>query len=122
MTELFGKILNEIFDVLGFSEPERQKAREDFRKKFYLDLLMALENRLPLEDKDWLKQNIKTNLPDYKKIAGIKGRLRDLYLDEEIQRKGREVFKKILDDYKNFMSSRVDSEKISKLTNVINAF
>jgi|SRR3989338_323852 len=122
MIESFAQILNEIFDVLGFSDSERHKAREDFKKKFYYELLLALEEKLPQGDRDWLKNNMESDSLDHQKVLEMQEKIKTVYSSEEIQEKGHEVFKKITNNYKEFMLSHLTSEKATKLSEVVASF
>ncbi|MBI2065274.1 MAG: hypothetical protein HYT62_04435 [Candidatus Yanofskybacteria bacterium] len=117
----YTKILNEVFGVLGLSEQEKEMASESLKKKFFAELLVSLEERLPQSDRDWIAANINTQVIDQNAVAEIRQKIKHLYSREEITSKSHEVFNNLLARYVKFMTSRVGPDKSKKLEEVVSS-
>ncbi len=111
-------ILFKIYDVLGFSEEEKQRSLASFKNKFALDLMMALEGKLSKEQQDWLAANLKNKDADPEQAEILHDLIKELYSNEELDQVSHNVFKKILKSYVDYMSPKVGSEKVSKLAEI----
>ena len=67
----YKKVLSEIFDVLGFSEFEKEKATESFKKKLISDLFQSLKDKLPEDQQEWIKGQDKNTNPQDSHIPQI---------------------------------------------------
>ena len=116
----FKKILFEIFDILEFSEEEKQEALESFKKKLANDLFDSVKRELPQEQQSWIKDHMNSANSRDPKIAEIQNTIKNLYPQEVLYEKSRAVFKKILEEYINFMSRELDlgQEKTARLREI----
>lgn len=116
----FKQILFEIFDVLGFSDTEKSKATESFKKKLAPELLKELRGKLPQEQQTWIDElQTQSPSPTDPKILQIQNTISQLYSEEELNERSKTVFKRILKDYIVFMSSGLEPEQVSKLNDIL---
>lgn len=114
MDQKYSEVLSEVFDVLGFTEPEAKHAMESFKKKLAFEILKSLEAELPQDQKEWLSKNT-TAEPNDPKILEIQSSVKGLYSSQALFEKSRPIFKKLLENYIEFMSSDLNPEEVSKL-------
>ena len=117
----FKKILWQVFDVLGFLEPEREKALNGFKNKFASQLLMEFQDCLSGEQRQWIadvtvKKEYDKSDP---KIQQIQQAIDSTYPKEKMDKVSKEVFKKILASYVVFMSQKLP-DKAEKLNTILN--
>lgn len=117
----FKQILLQVFDVLGFSDTEKEKALESFKKKLAAELLNSMKDKLSAEQQEWVKnQSGGAGISqDDPKIAEIQQTIRGLYSEEELHQKSKEIFRKLLREYVQFMSSGLEADSVSKLNNLL---
>ena len=119
MTGEYKKILFEIFDVLGLSEPEKNKAADVFKKKLAADLIESIKGELPEDEQRWISEVMPTSSdPTDPKVAEIKNKIAELFSENDLYERSRPVFKKIVFDYVDFMSDGLDQEKIDKMKEI----
>ena len=118
----YKKVLSEIFDVLGFSEFEKEKATESFKKKLISDLFQSLKDKLPEDQQEWIKGQDKNTNPQDSHIPQIQETIRNMYSEEELHNRSREVFRLILKDYVNSMSKKIEHEKAKQLDQIVESF
>ncbi len=111
----FKQILYEIFDVLGLSDQEKERANDIFKKKLAADLLASVQSELPQEDQQWIASQMSHPNPADPKIAEVKARIGGLFSETALYDRSRIVFKKIVADYVKFMSEGLEEEKASKI-------
>ena len=118
---VYKKTLFEIFDVLEFSEEEKQEALESFKKKLANDLFDSVKNALPQAEQDWIKSHAASVNPHDPKVAEIRDEIKSLYPKEEWYEKSRVSFKKILEEYVDFMSRdlNLDENKTAQLRKIV---
>ncbi len=112
----YKKILEEIFDILGFSVAEKAQALETFKKKMAFELLKSIEKELPQEQQDWLADP-KMNQAD-PRLPEIQKMIQGMYSEEQLYEKSRSIFKTMLDDYIDFMAEKLDPEETQKLKEI----
>lgn len=102
----FKRILFEIFDELGFLEQEKQAALGSFKKKLAGSLFEAVRGALSEEEKEWVLSHADSGLfdPADSKVSEIRESIKGLYTEEALQEKSRQLFKKIVVGYVDFMS------------------
>lgn len=116
----FKQILLEIFDILGFSDTEKGKATENFKKRLAFELLKEVRVKLPQEQQAWIDElQTQSPSPTDPKILQLQNTISQLYSEEELHERSKAVFKRILNDYVVFMSSGLEPEKVSKLNDVL---
>ncbi len=114
----YKNILLEIFDVLSFSDTEKEEALLTFKKKLAFELLKSIQGELPQSQQDWLaKQNQDMNDPMFLEIQKT---IKEMYSQEVLYDKSKPLFKKLVSDYVEFMSEGLDSESTSKLKEIVN--
>lgn len=115
----YKKILFEVFDVLGFSDTEKEKAIESFKKKLAFELYGLIQGELPQEQRSWIEE-FKTSSPlsTDPKVLEIQNTISQLYSQEELHKKLTGILKGVLEDYINFMSSGLEPEKTSRLNDL----
>ena len=120
----FKKILFETFDVLEFSEEEKQEALESFKKKLANVLLNSVRGELPDEQQSWIKDHMTSASSGDSKIAEIQNSIRALYSLGALHEQSRTAFKKILKEYIDFMSKNLDlkQEQTAKLREIVGKF
>ena len=118
---VYKKILFEIFDVLEFSETEKQEALEGFKKKIAVSLLASAKKELSKGHQDWIENHAASVNPRDPKVAEIRDEIKSLYPKEEWYEKSRVSFKKILEEYVDFMSRdlNLDESKTAQLRKII---
>jgi len=120
----YKKVLLEIFDVLGYFEHEKEMALEGFKKKFANEMLKELHGILSEDQKKWLTQMIAVK--EYDKndpsFIGIQKTIDSTYTPEKLYELSRPVFKKIVNSYVSFVSSKITVEKAEKLNGILNKF
>lgn len=116
----YKNILFEMFDVLGFSGEEKEKALETFKKKLAFELLKEVQGELPQDQKEWLRQPA----PDMgdPKFAEIQNAIKSMYTSGQLHERAKPIFRKLLEDYVNFMSQDLNAEEISKLNGLLVKF
>lgn len=121
MKEEFKQILFEVFSVLGFSDAEKDKALESFKRKFAAELLNSMKDKFSVEQQEWINgQSGGSELKqDEPKFIEIQQTIKELYPEEELYQKSKEIFRKLLEDYVQFMSSDLESDKTSKLNDLL---
>ncbi len=117
----FKKTLFEIFEILEFSEEEKQEALESFKKKLANDLFDSVKMELHEEQQIWIKDHMTSANSRDPKIAEIQNAIRALYSAETIHEKSRRAFKRILEEYINFMYRELDlgQEKTARLREIV---
>lgn len=120
----YKKVLFEIFDVLGFFEPEKEKALEGFKKKFANELFNKLQHALSEDQRQWIAGVVAKKVYDKNdpKVNDIQKTIELAFSKDEFDKISRSVFKKILVSYVDFMSARVDTQKREKLKGTANNF
>ena len=109
----YKKKLLAVFDVLGFSESEKNKALESFKRKLAFELLKSIEPQLPPDQQEWMRQaapNIQE--PKFKEIQQT---IASMYSEEELYQRSQPIFKTMLDDYIVFMSRGLDPGVVDRL-------
>lgn len=118
----FKKILFEIFGELGFTEQEKQMALGSFKKKLAGSLFEAVRGALSEEEKEWVLNYADSGLfdPADSKVSEIRESIKGFYAEEALQEKSRQLFKKIVVDYVDFMSRelRLDQGKRGRLEKI----
>ena len=113
----YKNILVEIFEVLGFSDAEKEEALQTLKKKLAFELLKSIQGELPQNQQDWLVSgNGDINDPVFSEIQKT---IQEMYGQEVLLEKSKPVFKKLVVDYVEFMSEGLDSESTAKLKEVI---
>lgn len=117
----FKQILFEVFGVLGFSDAEKEKALESFKRKLAAELLNSVKDKLPAEQQEWINgQSGGSELKqDDPKFIEIQQTVKDLYSEDELYQKSKEIFRKILQEYIQFMFSGLEPDKTSKLNDLL---
>lgn len=116
----FKQILFEIFTILGLSEEEKVGALESFKGKFVLVFLNSIKSNLSQENQEWIDKNNGTDFnQDDPKIAEIQQAIKNLYPEDQLYQKTKEVFRTVLKDYVQFMSSDIEPEKVTQLENIL---
>lgn len=118
----FKQILLEVFGVLGFSEAEKARALEDFKKKLAFGLMNSLKGELSLEQQKWIENQISGGIEISQndlKISEIQKAIQGLYSEEELYQKSKEIFRKMLQEYVQFMSSGLEADSASRLNGLI---
>ena|SRR3989338_8524084 len=116
----YKKVLFDIFDVLGFLEHEKEKALDGFKKKFANGMLIEIRGSLSENQQQWIaevavkKEYDKTN----PKIAEIQKTIESIYPKGKMDEISKKVFTAILTSYVDFMSQKVDPEKVEKLKKI----
>lgn len=102
----FKRILFEVFDELSFTEQEKQAALESFKKKLAGSLFEAVRGALSEEESAWVLSHADSGLfdPADSKVSEIRESIKELYAEEALQERSRQLFKKIVVDYVDFMS------------------
>lgn len=120
----YGKILWDVFDVLGFFDEEKEKALDGFKKKFANEMLKELQSSFSTEQHQWLAQTIAKKEYDKNdpKISDIQNTINSAYPKDKMDEMSSAVFKKILTSYINFMIPKVDPEKVEKLKRIAGSF
>lgn len=120
----FKKVLWEIFDVLGFFEHEKEKALEGFKRKFAGELLREMETSFTDDQRQWLDQVMTAGEYDknHPRVAEIQKAIDFSYPPDKLEELSRQVFKRILASYVDFMSQKVDSEKGEKIKQIAESF
>lgn len=114
----YKNILLEIFNVLGFSNTEKEEALQTFKKKIAFELLKSIQGELPQDQQDWLaKESQDMNDPVFSEIQKT---IQGMYSQEVLFDKSKPIFKKLVLDYIEFMSNGLDSESAAKLKEVVN--
>ena len=114
----YKNILMEIFGVLGFSDTEKEKALQTFKKKLAFELLKSIQGELPQNQKDWLvKESQDMNDPIFSEIQRT---IQEMYSQETLYDKSKPLFKKLVSDYVEFMSEGLDPESMAKLKEIVN--
>jgi len=119
----YKNILFDIFDVLGFSDAEKEKALGAFKKKLAFGLLNSIKGELPQDQREWLNQaSLSAGWagPDVQdpKFSEIQETIKNKYTKEQLYERTKPLFKKLLDDYVNFMSQGLSAEESSRLKEV----
>lgn len=120
--EEFKQILLGVFDVLGFSEAEKTKALEDFKKKLAFELMNLLKGELSSEQQEWIENQVNRGIEvgqSNSQIAEIQQTIQGLYSEEELYQKSKEIFRKMLQEYIQFMSSGLEADSVSKLDDLL---
>lgn len=106
---------------MGFSEEEKNKALESFKGKFALELLNSLKNDLPAEHQEWINgQSGNTGVSqDDPKVLEIQQAIKEMYPEDQLYEKSKEVFRHVLKDYIQFMSSDLEPDSVSKLDDLL---
>ena len=116
----YKKILFDIFDVLGFSESEKERVAGIFKKKLTSELLKAVQGELPEDEQKWINEVMPTSSdPTDPKVLEIKNKIGELFSENDLYDRSRLAFKKIVADYVNFMSKDLDQGKISKIEEIV---
>jgi len=116
----YKKILFDIFSVLEFTDSEKEKALETFKKKLAFELLNSIKSQLSQDQQDWLNRPA----PDVQdvKFAEIQQTVKSMHTEEEWQKITKPIFKNILEDYVAFMSQDLESDKVSRLKEISAGF
>lgn len=120
----YKKVLFEMFEVLGFSENEKEMALEGFKKKFANEMLVKLQTVLSEDQRNWIAQTIskKEYDRDDPRIREIQQTINLALEKEELDKLNRQVFKRILAGYVSFMSQKIDPGKASEIQKIAEAF
>ena len=116
----YKEILFEIFDELGFTEPEKQKALEGFKKKLASTLFDSVKVGLSWSEIDWADKHAGVFDPRDPKIIEMQKTIQKLYPKEALSEKGKVLFKKILAEYIDFMTRELNLglEKVFRLKSI----
>ena len=115
----FKKVLFDIFDVLDFSDAEKEKALETFKKKLAFELLKEVQGELPQDQQEWLSQ-ANPDIQD-QKFNEIQEIIKNKYTKEQLYERTKPLFKKLLEDYVAFMSQGISIEEAAKLREIAGA-
>lgn len=120
----FKQILFEVFGVLGFSDMEKDEALESFKRKFAAELLNSTKDKLTVEQQEWINGQSSSSGPAQgdSKFTEIQQAVKGLYPEEEFYQKSKDIFRKILQEYIQFMSSGLEPDSISKLNELLVRF
>ena len=118
----YKKILLEVFDVLGFSEAEKEEALMDIKKKFASEMLKAVQGGLPQEHQDWISNNLSNSEPDGTKAKEIHDAIKGIYTEEQLDKISHEIFGQILESYTSFMSKNLNADKIFEIDEIVSKF
>lgn len=117
----FKQILLDVFGVLGFSDAEKEKALENFKKKLAFEMMNSLKYELSAEQQEWIENpsgGVEVSKDDLK-ITEIQQTIQGLYSEEELYQKTKEIFRKILQKYIQFMSSDLEADSVSMLNGLL---
>jgi len=115
----FKKVLFDIFDVLDFSDAEKEKALETFKKKLAFELLKSVQGELSQDQQEWLSQaNPDIQDPKFKEIQET---IKNKYTKDQLYERTKLLFKKSLEDYVGFMSQDLGAEETTKLREIVGA-
>ncbi len=109
--------LFQVFDVLGFSDTEKEEALQTFKKKLAFELLKSLQEELPQNQQEWLV-NGGNDIND-PMFAEIHKTIQEKYSQEDLYEKTKPLFKKLVSDYIEFMSDGLEPESTAKLKGII---
>ncbi len=115
-------MLFEIFDILEFSDSEKNAALESFKKKLANELLKSIQGELPKDQQEWVKQQTPNSGANDQKALEIKDLIKNRYPEKELFAKSRPVFKRLLEDYAKFMSQDLSQEKTGQLKDLVEKF
>lgn len=119
MDHKYREVLREVYTILGFSDEKKDQAVEDFKKRFAFELLKSVQNELPQEQQDWLRENSNGTIsPSDPQVLAIQKTISEKYSSEELFAKSQPVFKKLLNDYIDFTSKDLNSDQISQLRDI----
>ncbi|OGM99037.1 MAG: hypothetical protein A2915_03725 [Candidatus Yanofskybacteria bacterium RIFCSPLOWO2_01_FULL_41_34] len=113
----YKNILFEIFDVLGFSDTEKEEALQTFKKKLAFELLKSIQGKLPQNQQNWLADG-KGDMND-PMFPEIQKTIQEMYGQEVLYEKTKPLFNKLVLDYVEFMSEGLDSESVTKLKDIV---
>ncbi len=120
MDEDSRKILTELFISLGFSEKEQKKALLDFEKKVATEILMSVHDKLSREQRDFLAKDArKITDPNDARLIPIKNDLKNLHSAEEYQKMSKEILRKLLPRYVDYMGQGMSEENSVRLRKII---
>ena len=116
----YKKILFEIFDVLGLSQDEKIGATDIFKKKLAAELLATIKPQLSSEYQQWIADHLREqpNASNPKALE-IKNKIAEMFPEKEFASMSRGAFKKLVQDYVNFMSEGLSSEKAAKIQEIV---
>lgn len=115
----YKNILVNIFDVLGFSDMEKEGALQTFKKKLAFELLKSIQGELPQNQQDWIVKG-SGDMTD-SVFSEIQKTIGEMYSQEVLYEKSKPLFKKLVLDYIEFMSEGLDPESTAKLKETTNS-
>jgi hypothetical protein len=120
MDEETKKVLAELFDALGFSADEKGKALLDFQKKVAAEILRSVQDKLPQEQRDFItKGGAASNDPSNPMVNTMRETLKGLYSVEEYRAKAKEILRKLLPVYTDYMAQGMSEEGASRLKRIV---
>ena len=117
MDEEVKRVLMELFDALGFSDAEKEKALLDFKKKVAAEILRSAEDKLSKEQRDFAKQ--KNADPNDPRMKALQDALKNLYTVDEYRAKGRDILRKLLPLYVDYMAQDMSEEERMRLAGIV---
>lgn len=120
----YKKILWEVFDVLDFFDHEKGKALEAFKRKFANQLLLEIKDSLSDEQRRWIDEAAEKKYYDKEdlRIGEIQKTIDFFYSKDKMDEVSTRVFKKILISYVDFMTQRVDAQRVEKINKIVSSF
>ena len=114
----YKNILFEIFEVLEFSDAEKEEATQTFKKKLAFELLKSIQGELPQNQQDWLVSGGQdTSDPMFQEVQKT---IQEMYGEEVLHGKSKPLFRKLVSDYVEFMADGLEPESVAKLEEVVN--
>ena len=120
ISEKYKNLLNEIFDVIGIPESGRDGALTSIKKKVAYGMYQSLKDKLPPDSQKWINEHVNdmTISPDSVEVQEIQKHI-NATPDEELLNLSLPIFKKVVTDYVDFMSEKLDPGKAPKLREIL---
>ena len=120
MDEAVKKVLMELFDALGFSDVEKNEAMLDFQKKVAAEILRFVQDKLPAEQRDFIAQGGTALNDSHNPMVGVvRETLKGLYTVEEYRAKAKEILRKLLPVYVDYMAQDMSEEERMRLAGIV---
>lgn len=114
-------VLLAIFDILQFSDEEKNQALDDFKKKLAAELMDETKNSLPKSQQEWILNNSASAKRNDPAVKEVQEAIAKHYPAEIMRLKIEQTFRRILKEYIDFISRdlRLDQQTLARLENVI---
>ncbi|MBI2637903.1 MAG: hypothetical protein HYW88_03300 [Candidatus Sungbacteria bacterium] len=117
----YKKILYDIFSALEFSEADKEKALEDFKKRLAGELWLAVKKEMK-DVPAWAEDLQSMTDPNDPRLPELRKALFAQFSKEDLAEKSRPLFKKILEEYVLFVSADLEQSSRDRLYAIVNEF